>query len=93
MTARGMLVVTMWVAFVLSGLFALDALMMGLTFGFTLWDVSNPKPTILWLGVLAAPCIIVMALKRREPSTASLAIALLVACALDAAWIVPALSG
>lgn len=91
MTARPSLVVALWVVLVFSGLFAVDALFTGLTFGFALWDAHNPEPTVLWLGVLIAPCIAALALKGRHTSTTMLALALAGTCALDAVWIVPAL--
>jgi hypothetical protein len=83
------LVAAAWVLLFVSGLFALYMLFVGLTFGFALWQPDNPKPTMLWLGVLAAPILVTAGLRQRYKPI-MLAFALVAACILDAAWIVPA---
>lgn len=80
-----------WAVLFVTGLFALYMLFIGLTFGFALWNPDNLKPTILWLGVLVAPVIVAIGLRKRE-TPAALIFALIAACLLDTAWIVPVLN-
>jgi hypothetical protein len=78
-----------WLVLFVTGLFALYMLFVGLTFGFALWDAANPKPTVMWLGVLAAPIVVAIGLSRRVRSPITLTTALVIALALDGAWIIP----
>ena len=87
-TLKGLL----WLVFIPSLLFAIYMLFVGLTFGFALWDASNPTPTILWLGVLAVPLLLGAALKKARRSPLILAAALLAACVLESAYVVTAFS-
>lgn len=86
------LTVVGWVVLIVTGLLAIDALLVGLTFGFALWDIANPLPTVMWLGILAAPILIAIGLGRRE-TPAILAAALVAGCLLDGAWMIVAFSG
>lgn len=82
----------LWLLFVPSLLFALYMLLVGLTFGFALWDTSNPTPTPLWLGVLAAPVLLGVAGKKGRNSPVVVALAILAVFALTSAYLVIAFS-
>jgi hypothetical protein len=82
----------LWLLFVPSGLFAIYMLFVGLTFGFALWNPTNPLPTLLWFGVLTAPVLIATALMQRQTSSAMLAMSFIAACIFDVAWILLAVS-
>src|SRR5687767_12934354 len=81
-----------WVVLFVSGLFAFYMLFVGLTFGFALWNPNNPKPTLLWLGVLAAPCVVAISLNRWRNSLPAMALAVLAACGLIGVYLADAFS-
>lgn len=55
---------SLWLLLASAVVFAAMMLATGLTFGFTLWNVRDPWPTILWIAVLAFPVLILLALKH-----------------------------
>jgi hypothetical protein len=67
-----------------SGPFALFMLVVGLSFSAFLWNPDpNPfRPLLIWLGVLAAPCVIAITLKCWRDSARAKMLALIAACGL-----------
>ena len=53
-------------------LIAVGAFITGITFGIALWNWYDPWPTILWLGLLALPVIILLTLKLSRESHSAL---------------------
>lgn len=77
-----------WIAVILFSIIAAYALFVGLTFGFALWNPANPKPTLLWLGVVCAPLPIAFALRNWPRSPIFLFLSLVAACGLFAPYVV-----
>ena len=76
----------LWILLIPSALFAIFMLVVGLTYGFTLWDAKYPATTVIWIGTLIAPLLIVITLRMRNSSPAIIISALVSALALDAMW-------
>jgi len=81
-----------WIAVIVFGLISAYALFVGITFGGSLWNPDNLKPTWLWLGVVAAPLPIVFALKRWRYAPPVLLLSVVVAFALFAPYLVATLN-
>ena len=80
------------IALVLFGLISAYALFVGLTFGFSLWNFDNMRPTWLWLGVVAAPLPIATALKKRRGSAPILLASVIAAGALLTPYLLAVIS-
>ena len=76
-----------WVAVVVFGLLSIYSLFVGLTFGFSLFNLDNLKLTWLWLGVVAAPLPIAFALRWRRNSQLLLLVSIIAACVLFAPYL------
>jgi len=73
-TATAFLRGSLWLLLMPAALLAFGALYTGLFFGFALWSLSDPFPTVLWLLTLALPIVIGATLHVRDQSFARLAI-------------------
>ena len=65
---------SLWLLLMPAALFAFGALYTGLFFGFALWSLRDPVPTVLWLLTLALPIVIVVTPRNRDQSFARLAL-------------------
>lgn len=69
--------VGLWVLFPFASLWALICLVVGMSFGFSLFQLDNLWPTILWLLILALPAWIFWTLRSAADDPRRLAITLL----------------
>jgi hypothetical protein len=63
--------VSLWLLVVPTTLFALDALIVGLTFGAALWKARDPSPTVWWIASIGFPILLAVGLvwTRHHPKT------------------------
>ena len=85
-TATAILRGSLWLLLLPAAVFAFGALFTGLFFGFALWSISDPFPTLLWLLTLALPIAIGITLHCREQSFARLALSTLACWAFVALY-------
>ncbi|MBA4090569.1 MAG: hypothetical protein C0494_08265 [Sphingobium sp.] len=71
-TYSDLLRASLWLLLLPAMLIAVGAFVTGITFGFALWNWHDPWPTILWLGLLALPAIILSTLKLSRESRSAL---------------------
>ena len=50
--------ISLWLLFVVAALHALLIAWAGVTFGFALWDINRPSPTLHWLAAIAFPLLL-----------------------------------
>ena len=65
---RQLLRASLWLLLLPAAIFAFMTLVTGLTFGFALWSVRDPLPTVLWFATLALPILITIALRDTAQS-------------------------
>jgi hypothetical protein len=64
----------LWVLLVPVILVAALFLIVGTFFGFALWDLHNPSPTVLWMTVVLSPLFLLVGLNWSKSSTAKSAV-------------------
>jgi len=59
---------SLWLLLIPASLIAVAMLAAGMTFGFTLWSMPDPLPTLLWVATLVLPLLIVHSLRATRGS-------------------------
>jgi hypothetical protein len=79
--------ISLWLLLVAATFNALLLLQVGLTFGPSLWDATNPSPTIHWLAAIAFPVLLFTLLKRQGVPAKKLVLVWLGAWAFTAYYV------